>query len=139
MQHPGHSVTGLAAVLSARGVPGFPWLLMSSAILVLAAGALLLFRPTEGVKSLTVLLMIYFLADALTSIMTAIEYRLALPGVWGWGIVVGLLDIALATLLLVGWPGTADWAIGLLAGINLIANDVMLVMIGSAARNPVTA
>ena len=76
MQHPGHSVTGLAAVLSARGVPGFPWMLMSSAILVLAAGALLLLRPTEGVMSLTVLLMIYFLADGLTSIMTAIEYRL---------------------------------------------------------------
>ena len=85
MQHPGHSVTGLAAVLSARGVPGFPWLLMSSAILVLAAGALLLLRPTEGVMSLTVLLMIYFLADGLTSIMTRDRVPASTAGCVGLG------------------------------------------------------
>ena len=44
-----------------------------------------------------------------------------------------------ALRLTVGWQGMAAWAREPLSGINLIANGVMLVMIGRATRSFVTA
>ena len=46
----------------------------------------------------------------------------------------GIVDLALATIILAGLPGTAAWAIGLLVGINLTFGGVALVAMALQAR-----
>ncbi len=55
----------------------------------------------------------------MTRVMFALDHRKELPGAWGWMLASGIVDVALATIILAGLLGTAAWAIGLLVGINL--------------------
>jgi uncharacterized membrane protein HdeD (DUF308 family) len=56
-------------------------------------------------------------------------------GSWGWMLVSGISDLALAAIIILGWPMTAGWALGLLVGINLITSGWAIVMTALAGRN----
>jgi uncharacterized membrane protein HdeD (DUF308 family) len=46
----------------------------------------------------------------------------------------GIVDLALATIIFAGFPGTATWAIGLLAGISLTSGGAAMVAMALQAR-----
>jgi uncharacterized membrane protein HdeD (DUF308 family) len=46
----------------------------------------------------------------------------------------GIVDLLLAFLIWAGWPSSADWAIGLLVGINMLFFGLSLVMTSLTAR-----
>ena len=48
--------------------------------------------------------------------------------------VAGLMDILIAFLVIAGLPGSAEWAIGLLVGINLVLGGASMVGMALAAR-----
>jgi uncharacterized membrane protein HdeD (DUF308 family) len=50
-------------------------------------------------------------------------------------LVAGVLDILIAAMIIVGLPGSAEWAIGLLVGINLLFGGASLIGMALAARN----
>jgi len=100
-------------------------------LLALAAGLLLLFNPGVGARTLTMILIALFLIEGVTSFVVAGRLRGRL-GNTVWIILSGIASIALALLLLAGWPGTAAWALGLLFGVNLLSTGVSLVMIANA-------
>jgi uncharacterized membrane protein HdeD (DUF308 family) len=104
------------------------WWPLLNAILSIVVGALLLAYPLRGVLTLTILLIVYFILDGITKVIWAISNRDIVP--WGWLIVSGLLSMAIAYIIWSGWPGTALWALGLLAGINLIFFGASLFGIG---------
>jgi uncharacterized membrane protein HdeD (DUF308 family) len=54
---------------------------------------------------------------------------------WSWLLVSGLMDILIAFLIIAGLPGSAEWTIGLLVGINLVLGGASLVGMALAARN----
>jgi uncharacterized membrane protein HdeD (DUF308 family) len=41
----------------------------------------------------------------------------------------------LAAIIISGWPGTAEWVLGLLVGINLFMSGLALVMTSVACRS----
>jgi uncharacterized membrane protein HdeD (DUF308 family) len=127
-------VAGLIVTFWARQMPGFWWSLFSAALAVLA-GAVLLARPMQGVLTLTIVVGAYFLAEGVTTIMYALEHRRELSERWSWLLVSGLMDILIAFLIIAGLPGSAEWAIGLLVGINLVLGGASLVGMALAARN----
>jgi len=49
----------------------------------------------------------------------------------------GIADLVLAAMLIWGWPSTAIWALGLIAGLNLITSGLAIVMVAAAARSAV--
>jgi uncharacterized membrane protein HdeD (DUF308 family) len=126
-------VVGFVTTLKMRGVPGFLWSFIS-AILAIAVGALLIGRPGGGAFTLTFFLITFFVIEGVVSVMFALDHRKELPGAWGWMLASGIVDLALATIILAGLPGTATWAIGLLAGINLTFGGVALVAMALQAR-----
>jgi len=67
--------------------------------------------------------------------MYALEHRRELSGRWSWLLVAGLMDIVIAFLIISGLPGSAEWAIGLLVGINLLFGGATLIGMALAARN----
>src|SRR5207344_220344 len=126
-------MAGLAVTFWARQLPGFWWSLISAALAV-AAGLILLARPAQGVLTLTIVVGAYFLAEGVATIMYALEHRRELSERWSWLLVSGLMDILIAFLIIAGLPGSAEWAIGLLVGINLVLGGASLVGMALAAR-----
>lgn len=126
-------ILGLVMTFWARGMPGFWWSLIS-AILAIAAGAILLARPIQGVLTLTIVLGAFFLAEGVTTIMYALEHRRELSGRSSWLIVSGVVDIIISGLIITGLPSSAEWAIGLLVGINLLFGGSSLIGMALAAR-----
>ncbi len=127
-------IAGLAVSFWARAMPGFWWSLISVALAVLAGG-ILLARPMQGVLTLTIVVGAYFLAEGVATIMYALEHRKELSGRWSWLLVAGLMDILVAFFIIAGLPGSAEWAIGLLVGINLLFGGATLIGMALAARN----
>ncbi len=114
-------------------MPGFWWSLISAALAV-GAGIILLARPVQGTLTLTIVVGAYFLAEGVTTIMYALEHRRELSERWSWMLVAGLMDILIAAIIIAGLPGSALWAVGLLAGINLLFGGAALIGMALAAR-----
>ncbi|WP_377507247.1 HdeD family acid-resistance protein [Octadecabacter sp. R77987] len=91
-------------------------------VLHLAAGVYLAFFPLTGLIGLTVLLAIVFLIQG--GFETAIGLRTRPMRGWGWLVASGIAAGVVGLLLLIGLPGTASWAIGLLVGINFLTSGV---------------
>ena len=127
-------IAGLFATYWARNMPGFWWSLISAALAVLAGG-ILLARPMQGVLTLTIVIGAYFLAEGVATIMYALEHRKELSGRWSWLLIAGLMDLVIAFFIIAGLPGSAEWAIGLLVGINLLFGGATLIGMALAARN----
>lgn len=126
-------IGGLIVTYWARSSPGFWWSLISAALAVLA-GMLLLARPMHAVLTLTIVLGAYFLAEGVATIMYALEHRRELSSRWSWLLISGLVDIAIAFMVITGLPSSAEWAIGILVGINLLFGGATLIGMALAAR-----
>src|SRR5471032_669222 len=127
-------IAGLALTFWARQMPGFWWSLISVALAVVA-GIVLLARPMQGILTLTIVVGAYFLAEGVATIMYALEHRRELSERWSWMLFSGLLDILISAMIIMGLPGSAEWAIGLLVGINLVFGGASLIGMALAARN----
>jgi uncharacterized membrane protein HdeD (DUF308 family) len=130
-------IMGLITTFWARHAPGFWWSLLS-AVLAIAAGIVLLVEPLRGAITLTLLLIVFFIIEGVLTIMYAFEHKKDLSGRWGWMLVSGIIDLILAAIILVGLPGTAAWALGLLVGINMLFGGSALIAMALHARTPDT-
>jgi uncharacterized membrane protein HdeD (DUF308 family) len=126
-------IVGLVTSFWMRHAPGFWWSLLS-AVLGIVVGAMLLGSPLTGAFSLTLVLIAFFLIEGAVSIMFALDHKRELSGQWGWMLMSGLVDLALAVMILAGLPSTAAWAIGLLVGINMIFGGTALIAMALHAR-----
>jgi uncharacterized membrane protein HdeD (DUF308 family) len=129
-------IIGLIMTLRVRGTPGFGWSL-TSAVVGIVAGVVLLAWPLSGALSLTLILTIFLSVEGIASIMYALDHRRELTARWGFMLVSGLVDLLLAGLIFAGLPATAAWAIGLLVGINLAFGGVALVAMALRARGTI--
>jgi uncharacterized membrane protein HdeD (DUF308 family) len=126
-------VVGLIAVFSAKDIPAFLWSLITAALSV-TAGVLLIWKPVEGALTLTLLLTALFITEGVFQIAASIAYRHVPGGSAGWMLVSGLADLALVVLIVLGWPMTAAWTLGILVAINLITSGWAIVMAALAGR-----
>ena len=126
-------IVGLVTSFWMRHAPGFWWSLLS-AVLGIVVGAMLLGSPVTGAFSLTLVLIAFFSIEGAVSIMFALDHRRELSGQWGWMLMSGIIDLALALMILTGLPSTAVWAVGLLVGINMIFGGVALIAMALHAR-----
>jgi uncharacterized membrane protein HdeD (DUF308 family) len=88
------------------------------ALLYLLFGAGLLLFPVQGVKTITFFLAIVFFIQGFFQIVAAIRSDMM---AFRFGMLLsGIVAIFLSFLIWSEWPGDANWAIGLLVGVNLI-------------------
>ena len=131
-------VVGLFTTFWMRQAPGFWWSLIS-AVLGIVVGVLLLTSPLVGAVSLTIVLVVFFIIEGVASIMFALDHKRELSGQWGWMLVRGIVDLALAASILGCLQSAAARAIGLLVGINMIFGGSALIAMALHARNAVPA
>ncbi len=115
-----------------RAAPAFGWSLLTG-LLAVVLGLILVARPLQGVITLTLALAVFFVVGGVGAIVIAVEFRRHLAS-WRWTVFSGIVDLVLAYLIWVGWPSSAGWAIGLLAGVNMLFLGLSLLMTALAAR-----
>lgn len=126
-------IVGLIAVFATRDVPAFLWTLLTAA-LSLAVGVLLIWKPTAGATSLTAILTALFIAEGVFQIVASFTYRDIVPGSWGWMLASGIADLVLAAIIILAWPTSASWILGLIVGVNLLTSGIAVVIVAIEAR-----
>jgi uncharacterized membrane protein HdeD (DUF308 family) len=127
-------IVGLITTFMMRQAPGFLWSLFS-ALVAIAAGVTLIAWPASGALSLTILLIAFFILEGIATIFYALEHKRELSGRWGLLLASGIVDLGLAAIILLGLPGTAAWALGLLVGINMLFGGAALIGLALHAKN----
>ncbi|MCX7097631.1 MAG: HdeD family acid-resistance protein [Methylococcales bacterium] len=112
-------------------MPGFGlWLFMG--VLQALIGYLFLSQPLEGILTLTLLMALFFGMEGIAKIAFAFMMRPLAH--WGAILFSGLTALILAIVVWMGWPGTAEWLIGLLFGINMVFGGWSLLSISLKHR-----
>lgn len=103
------------------------------ALLTVIVGLWLIIEPDSGTLTLTVVLGIYFLFMGVTRIAVAFAAR----GRQNAGLVglSGIAGLLVGILILAELPSSADWAIGLLVGIDLIFAGWALVSVALLGKD----
>ncbi|MBB3952304.1 HdeD family acid-resistance protein [Aureimonas jatrophae] len=125
-------VVGIVTSVRLRGSTGF-WSGLIVSALALVLGVMILFDPFAGAVTLTTLLAIYFLLSGLSMLSLANAFRPSTARFW-LPALAGVLNIALAVLLVLGLPGTALWASGVFLGISLLSSGLGLLFAALDAR-----
>jgi len=103
-----------------------------SGVLYAAAGVLLIAYPLGGALTLAIWIAVLLIVSGGLRAIFAMTTR-PVPG-WGWLFASGVAGTVLGVMLLVGWPATALWGIGVLLGINLIFNGTMICSLALFSR-----
>ena len=104
--------------------------------LTAVAAVVILMKPGEGLGVLTIMLAGFFLAGGVLDIV--ISFKVPLGEGKGWMLFGGVVTIALATLIISGWPITGIWAVGIYVGVRLILHGMMLMAMGEAGKQALT-
>jgi uncharacterized membrane protein HdeD (DUF308 family) len=115
----------------APGWQGFLWELLVG-ILYAVAGAYLAFFPFTGLITLAIVLAVLFIAEGIFEVIQA--FRVRPHEGWGFLLLSGLAALAVGVLITLSLPSSAEWALGLLAGINLIFSGWSYVFLALAGR-----
>ena len=105
------------------------------ALVSLITGLLIVTHTSLSAKAFTVILIAYFLAAGVVRLGAAFAQR-GIPGA-GWLGLNGALSLLIGLIFVVSWPNSAEWAIGLLIGIDLIFSGWTLVLLSRAAKSEV--
>jgi uncharacterized membrane protein HdeD (DUF308 family) len=119
------------ASLSIRGTgPFFGAVLF--ALLSLAAGVFLLFHPLAGAVVLTLIVGVVFMLQGASELVFALEIRPR--GGWVGMLVSGIASIAVALIIVAGWPGISIIALGILLGVNFLTTGFGYIAASRAFR-----
>jgi uncharacterized membrane protein HdeD (DUF308 family) len=111
------------SLIDARNVPHF-WLQLVSVVLSIVVGLLLIRNPQQGLLTVTLLLIVFFMVEGFSKVIFSLTIR-PFPN-WGWILVSGIIGILLSLFLWANLPVTAIWLLGLLVGIQLISEGAAL-------------
>lgn len=115
----------------APGWQGFLWELLIG-ILYAFAGAYLAFFPFTGLITLALVLSVLFIIEGIFEVIQA--FRVRPHEGWFWLLLSGLAALAVGVLIALGLPNSAEWALGLLVGINLLFSGWSYVFLALAGR-----
>jgi uncharacterized membrane protein HdeD (DUF308 family) len=108
-----------------------------NALLTFVAGLLLVVAPHGGTLTLTFLLAAWFFATGVVLLASWWQQR-GLPGAVLAGFN-GAVALVLGLLIVLDLPSSADWAIGLLVGINLVLWGVRALYAATVLRRALRA
>ena len=100
--------------------------------ILLLLALLILFHPAVVISTLGLILAMYFLMDGFAGIALSVEIKPAKG--WAFMLLNGLLSLLLGVIVLVGWPLSSTWLVGLLIGISFLFDGIALLAIAGNIR-----
>jgi uncharacterized membrane protein HdeD (DUF308 family) len=122
-----------ANLFGARNVPHF-WLQLLSVIISIFIGMMFLSNPGQGLFTLTMLLIVYFLVEGISKLILALTIR-PFPN-WHWILLSGVIALFAAVLTWSKLPVTAIWLLCPLFGIVLISEGAAFGYLAWRIRKP---
>ncbi|QEA39514.1 hypothetical protein FGL86_10790 [Pistricoccus aurantiacus] len=117
--------------------PAREWRYAAAAFgVTLLLGLAFLLFPGVGIATLTIVMMLVFLMEGVVSILLGLRMSSNLRH-WSWMIVSGVCSLIVGLFILIGWPETAVWTLGLLLGVNFLSTGLSLIMLARAAKKAV--
>jgi uncharacterized membrane protein HdeD (DUF308 family) len=132
-------IAGVIAIMVAiktRADPHFGWRLAVGVVYVLL-GLMLVVNPVAGAASLALFVGAMMTVSGVVEIMLA--FRLKPRRGWGWLLANGVLSIALAVLIVIGWPLGSLVLIGYFVGFQIITCGIARIALSMGARKPLAA
>mgnify|MGYP006285566651 CR=1 FL=1 len=127
----GAGLVEIMQVWSAPGWRGALWHLLSGAV-YLVGGLWMLFRPLGGMIALVLLVSVALIGSGAARLAGGLALRPA-DG-WLWLALGGAVSIAAGVVLLLMPPGQSLLVPGLLVGVSLLTEGVVLILLALAAR-----
>jgi uncharacterized membrane protein HdeD (DUF308 family) len=127
-------ISGILLLIHAFSIKQWGGFLMGLllGVLYVVAGGWLAFFPFTGIITLTLLLAAMFLVEGVLEAVMA--FRVKPHEGWGWMLSSGIVAIAVGLMIAYQLPSSAAWAIGLLAGINLLSTGISFIVLALAGR-----
>lgn len=134
------TVIFLAATMVFWGVLGAVFVLQNSAFpnrlttaagfgLLALIGSVFLFFPTLGSEVLTIFIVAGLLLEGVVSALFAIRMS-SYHSSWKWMALSGFASLAVGILVIIGWPETAAWLIGVGLGVNFLTTGFAIFALG---------
>jgi len=108
-----------------------------AAIVYLVGGLYCLTHPFLAIGTLTVLLAAVITAGGMLEIVS--YFRLKSEGTSLWVLFNGFVGLVLGMMILMHWPSSSVWAIGILVGVHLLMTGMTRLMFGLAMRRLASA
>ena len=110
-------VSQLADVFNSKAWQGVVWHALIG-IFYIIGGILIVYDPMLATEVITAMLAWLFIIIGLTRFIMAIMLHQG-PG-WGWVLFSGLISVILGLLILMQWPYSAFWVIGMFIAIEMM-------------------
>jgi uncharacterized membrane protein HdeD (DUF308 family) len=120
------------SLFRAPHAPGY-WSSLLLSILTAILGLIIALFPLQGAITLTMVLTAYFIVHGISSFALAFSIK-GDTGRWVLLFLGGIIDLALAALVIAGWPTTSFFILGLYVGINLLFTGFALIFAALGAR-----
>ncbi|MEO1958078.1 MAG: DUF308 domain-containing protein [Nautiliaceae bacterium] len=101
-------------------------------LMLIITGVLLILWPGSGIAAVAILFAAYFFVDAFASFQMALDLK-PLKG-WWISLLNGILSFILGIVMLIGWPFSAPFVVGVIVGVSFIMDGIVLVMLGIMAK-----
>jgi uncharacterized membrane protein HdeD (DUF308 family) len=124
-------VLHLIYAFAAGGVGSFLWRTLIG-IVYIVGGFYLVLNPQIALASLTLVVGIILIAEAVLQVIAFFQLR-EMPGS-GWILLDGIVTLLLGILILYPFPGSSQWAIGTIFGVNVLFSGITRLMYSIAAR-----
>ena len=111
------------SLMGGRNLPHF-WVQLVSVVLSIIIGLMFLRNPGQGLFTLTMLLIVYFLAEGISRVIWSLTIR-PFPN-WHWVLVSGIVAIVAAIFSWSKLPVTAIWILCPFLGLVLISEGAAL-------------
>jgi uncharacterized membrane protein HdeD (DUF308 family) len=105
------------------------------ALLLGLAGVLLLTQPKAGAESITLLMGFFFLVTGFSEIGFALAAHVQGAALHA---IDGAISVFLGFLLILGWPLTGLWAVGVFVGVALLLRGAAIAALGLFLRHTAT-
>ena len=127
-------IGGIAKFFAAFSIHRRNWfgVTLSSGLVSIIAGALLLASPLVGIAAITIILSIAFIVHGVLSIILGLQLRRS--GALVWSFASGAISLLVGALLMIGWPGSGGIFVGVLSGSVILATGITLIMLASGLR-----
>lgn len=102
------------------------------AILMILAGIWIVMNPDMGLEALTMIIAIYFIIDGITDIV--LSFSLIPIGGGIFMLLGGVISGIIGVLILMKWPESSNYFLGIYLGVKLIIDGLMLAAMGNAVR-----
>ncbi|WP_026380944.1 HdeD family acid-resistance protein [Afifella pfennigii] len=127
-------ISGIAEIVngfrSRRWSRFFLWVLLG--VLYIVAAAAIFITPLFAAVVLTWVLGVILVVAGIARIILAFSMRS--QSQWGWVLVSALLTLLIGVIILVGWPASSLWALGVFLAVDLVVIGTAWIAMGLALR-----